>query len=119
MSDPAESVDAMLARIPYARFLGLRIELAGDVAKLGKRVLLLSGYAEAVRSEVAWPLLPKPYASLDLLIKVRETLDRESASRASWPKRAAPQPRRTAPPMPSSATRTRSKTRSAPRRRPS
>jgi CheY-like chemotaxis protein len=59
------------------------IELAGDVAKLGKRVLLLSGYAEAVRSEVAWPLLPKPYASLDLLIKVRETLDRESASRAS------------------------------------
>ena len=30
MSDPAESIDAMLARIPYARFLGLRIELAGD-----------------------------------------------------------------------------------------
>ena len=30
MSDPAETVDAMLARIPYARFLGLRIELAGD-----------------------------------------------------------------------------------------
>ena len=30
MSDPAETIDAMLARIPYARFLGLRIELAGD-----------------------------------------------------------------------------------------
>lgn len=30
MSDPAESIEAMLARIPYAQFLGMKIELAGD-----------------------------------------------------------------------------------------
>ncbi|MDP1630631.1 MAG: PaaI family thioesterase [Caulobacter sp.] len=30
MSDLAETVQATLARIPYAQFLGLRIELAGD-----------------------------------------------------------------------------------------
>jgi uncharacterized protein (TIGR00369 family) len=30
MSDPTERVDAMLARIPYAQFLGVKIELAGD-----------------------------------------------------------------------------------------
>lgn len=30
MSDPSDSIQATLARIPYARFLGLRIELHGD-----------------------------------------------------------------------------------------
>lgn len=30
MSDPSEPVDALLARIPYAQFLGVKIELAGD-----------------------------------------------------------------------------------------
>lgn len=30
MSDPAESVQDLLARIPYAQFLGMKIELAGD-----------------------------------------------------------------------------------------
>lgn len=30
MSDPSEPVSAMLARIPYAQFLGMKIELAGD-----------------------------------------------------------------------------------------
>ncbi|CAN7459477.1 PaaI family thioesterase [Phenylobacterium sp. LjRoot225] len=30
MSDPAERLNAFLARTPYARFLGLRAELAGD-----------------------------------------------------------------------------------------
>lgn len=30
MSDPSESVSALLARIPYAQFLGVKIELAGD-----------------------------------------------------------------------------------------
>jgi uncharacterized protein (TIGR00369 family) len=30
VSDPAESVEAMLARIPYAQFLGMKIEMAGD-----------------------------------------------------------------------------------------
>ena len=30
MSEPTERVDAMLARIPYAQFLGVKIELAGD-----------------------------------------------------------------------------------------
>ncbi|MES2035276.1 MAG: PaaI family thioesterase [Pseudomonadota bacterium] len=30
MSDPTESVQDLLARIPYAQFLGMRIELAGD-----------------------------------------------------------------------------------------
>jgi len=30
MSDPAEQIQRRLEQIPYARFLGLRIELAGD-----------------------------------------------------------------------------------------
>lgn len=30
MSDAAETLEAVLGRIPYARFLGLRAELAGD-----------------------------------------------------------------------------------------
>ena len=30
MSDPSEPVGALLARIPYAQFLGVKIELAGD-----------------------------------------------------------------------------------------
>lgn len=30
MSDPSEPVSALLARIPYAQFLGVKIELAGD-----------------------------------------------------------------------------------------
>jgi uncharacterized protein (TIGR00369 family) len=30
MSDPAERLNAFLARTPYARFLGVRAELAGD-----------------------------------------------------------------------------------------
>ncbi len=30
MTEPTERVDAMLARIPYAQFLGVKIELAGD-----------------------------------------------------------------------------------------
>jgi len=30
MSDPAERLDAFLARTPYARFLGMRAELEGD-----------------------------------------------------------------------------------------
>jgi uncharacterized protein (TIGR00369 family) len=30
IKSPVEAVDALLARIPYAQFLGLRIELAGD-----------------------------------------------------------------------------------------
>lgn len=30
MSEPSDSIQATLARIPYARFLGLRIELHGD-----------------------------------------------------------------------------------------
>jgi len=30
MSEPTERVDSMLARIPYAQFLGVKIELAGD-----------------------------------------------------------------------------------------
>ena len=30
MSDPAERLDAFLARTPYARFLGIRAELEGD-----------------------------------------------------------------------------------------
>lgn len=30
MSDPTETVEAMLARIPYAQFLGMTIEMAGD-----------------------------------------------------------------------------------------
>jgi len=30
MSDPTESVQDLLARIPYAQFLGMRIEVAGD-----------------------------------------------------------------------------------------
>jgi len=30
VSDPTETVEAMLARIPYAQFLGMTIEMAGD-----------------------------------------------------------------------------------------
>ncbi|WP_309645392.1 PaaI family thioesterase [Phenylobacterium sp.] len=30
MSDPAERLEAFLARVPYVRFLGMRAELAGD-----------------------------------------------------------------------------------------
>jgi len=30
VSDPSEPVGALLARIPYAQFLGVKIELAGD-----------------------------------------------------------------------------------------
>lgn len=30
MSEPTEPVSTMLARIPYAQFLGMKIELAGD-----------------------------------------------------------------------------------------
>ncbi|MDP3747957.1 MAG: PaaI family thioesterase [Phenylobacterium sp.] len=30
MSDPAERLQAFLARVPYVRFLGMRAELAGD-----------------------------------------------------------------------------------------
>jgi hypothetical protein len=30
MSDPAARLNAFLARTPYARFLGVRAELAGD-----------------------------------------------------------------------------------------
>jgi len=58
------------------------IELAADVAKSGKRVLLLSGYAEGLRSDAPWPFLAKPYASVDLLAKVRELLDEPASAPA-------------------------------------